>query len=77
LLPKIFRGSSRKARRRKRPRPRTMAMANLEETLLNSRLRHSRLWRSRQKSERANPKARAFCAPIRYLRMEILPFPAS
>jgi hypothetical protein len=55
-----------------------MAMANLEELLLlNGRLCYSRLWRSHKKSERANPKARAYCAPIRYLRKEILPFPAS
>jgi len=53
-------------------------MANLEELLLlNGQLRYSRLWRSRQKSERVNLKARAYCAPIRYLRKEILPFPAS
>ncbi len=78
VLPRIFRGSSCKARRRKFPRPGAMAMANLEELLLlNDRLRYSRLWRSRQKSERVNPKARAYCAPIRYLRKEILPFPAS
>jgi hypothetical protein len=77
LLPRIFRGSSCKARRRKLPRPRAMAMANLEEIFLNGRLCHSRHWRSRQESERANLKARAFCAPIRYLRKEILPFPAS
>ncbi len=78
VLPRIFRGSSCKARRRKLPRPGAMAMANLEELLLlNGRLCYSRLWRSHKKSERANPKARAYCAPIRYLRKEILPFPAS
>jgi hypothetical protein len=31
----------------------------------------------RQRSEEATPKARALCAPIRYLRKEILPIPAS
>ncbi len=77
LLPRIFRGSSYKARRRKLHRPGAMAMANLEEFFLNGRLCHSRHWRSRQESERENPKARAFCAPIKYLRKEILPFPAS
>jgi len=33
--------------------------------------------RVRQRSEEATPKARALCAPIRYLRKEILPIPAS
>jgi hypothetical protein len=77
LFPRIFRGSSCKARRRKPPRPGAMAMANLQEIFLNGRLCHLRLWKSQQESERANPKARAFCAPIKYLRKEILPFPAS
>jgi hypothetical protein len=54
-----------------------MAMANLEEIFLNGRLCHSGLWRSRQEFEKANPKARAFYAPIKYLRKEILPFPTS
>jgi hypothetical protein len=55
-----------------------MAMANLEELLLNDRPRKSRLWKSRQESARANPKARALCAPIRYLQKEPLPLtPAS
>ncbi|CAM6003227.1 unnamed protein product [Sphagnum balticum] len=39
LLFRIIRDSSRKARRRKLPRSGAMAMANLEEILLNSRLR--------------------------------------
>ncbi|CAM6021544.1 unnamed protein product [Sphagnum balticum] len=75
--PRISRGSRRKARRRKLPRPGAMATANHEELILNGRLRHSRLWKSRRKSEGAHPKARASRAPIRYLQSESLPFPAS
>jgi hypothetical protein len=67
LLFRITRGSSRKARRRKLPRPGTMAMAYREETLLNGRLRQSHLWEPQQRSKEATPKARALCAPIRYL----------
>jgi hypothetical protein len=52
-------------------------MVNLEEILLNGRLRQSHLWESRQRSEEATLKARALCTPIRYLRKEILPIPAS
>ncbi len=77
LLFRIIRGSSRKARRRKLSWLGVMAMANFEEILLNGRLRQSRLWESRQRSEEAIPKARASCAPIRYLRKEILPIPTS
>ncbi len=77
LLSRIIRSSSCKARRRKLPRLGAMATANLEEILLNDRLRQSRLWKSRQRSEKANPKVRASCAPIKYLRKEILPIPAS
>jgi hypothetical protein len=77
LLFRIIRGSSRKARRRKLSWLGVMAMANFEEILLNGRLRQSRLWESRQRSEEAISKARVSCAPIRYLRKEILPIPAS
>jgi hypothetical protein len=77
LLSKITRGSSCKARRRKLSRPGAMAMANLEEIVLNGRLRQSCLWKSQQRSERANPKPRALCAPIRYLQKEFLPTPTS
>ncbi|CAK9193969.1 unnamed protein product [Sphagnum troendelagicum] len=62
----MFRDSSRKARRRKLPRSGAMAMANLEEILLNGRLHQSRHLESRQRSEEATPKARALCAPIRH-----------
>jgi hypothetical protein len=65
------------ARRRKLPRPGAMAMAHLEEPLLNGRLDKSHPWTSRQRSRRTSPKAQACCAPIKYLRKEILPIPAS
>jgi hypothetical protein len=52
-------------------------MANLEELVFNGRLRHSRLWKSQRRTEKTNLKARASCAPIRYLQLEPLPFPAS
>jgi len=77
LLSRINRGSRIKAKRRKPPLPGAMATTNPEELLLNGRPHLSRLWMLRQESERADPKARASCAPIRYLRMETLPFLAS
>ncbi len=77
LPPKINRDPRDQARKRKLPRPGAMAMAHLEELLLNGRLRKSHLWTSRQRSGRTSPKAQACCAPIRYLRKEFLPIPAS
>jgi len=77
LPPVINRNPRDQARKRKLPRPGAMAMAHLEELLLNGRLRKSHLWTSRQRSERTSPKAQTYCAPIRYLRKEFLPTPAS
>jgi len=77
LAPEINRNPRDQARRRKLPRPGAMATAHLEELLLNGCLRKSHLWTLRQRSGRTSPKAQTFCAPIRYLRKEFLPIPAS
>ncbi len=77
LPPVINRDPRDQAGKRKLPRPGAMAMAHLEELFLNGRLRKSHLWTSRQRSGRTSPKAPACCAPIRYLRKEFLPTPAS
>ncbi len=77
LPPVINRDPRDQARKRKLPRPGAMAMAHLEEFLFNGRLHKSHFWTSRQRSGRTSPKAQACCAPIRYLRKEFLPIPAS
>ncbi len=77
LPPGINRDPKDQARNRNLPRPGAMVMAHLKELLLNGRLRKSHLWTSRQRSGRTSSKAQACCTPIRYLRKEFLPIPAS
>jgi hypothetical protein len=73
--PRIGRNYSKQARKSKLPC--SGAMADLEESFSNGHIRHLLLWKSRRGFWRARSKALTAFTPIRYLRKESLPSPAS